>query len=161
MFDGLFTTVAKDLITRWLEKGDDARTAEALYNLLGLELRYNINLIDTLADDADQWAPAVLAVAVRLQTDLLTALFLPGGSHDALRKKVDKLKLPAADEDPRKLDGVLKSLWARIRTVQTLAKLGQPPKGMKNVLLLTRLRNLRDSMVQVAVVLSQCSASKP
>jgi hypothetical protein len=80
---------------------------------------------------------------------VLNLVFLPAEPYRSLRESLEGLTLPSpADEGESEAAAgqALRSLWVRVRSVQSLGQLEALPAGMKDIRLLLRLRNLRDSM---------------
>jgi hypothetical protein len=150
MLDGFFTNILTSLFGRASDKRERKQQARALSNLLRLELDFNTALIDTLRmEGAGQWTAGGAAVARSLQADVLNMVFLPEEANRMLRHSLAGLPMPApADEGEAEavVGDALRSLWVRVRAVQALGNLGTLPDGMKDIRLLQRLRNLRDTM---------------
>lgn len=163
MLDGFFSNVLSSLVTKLLSGTAKKREARALIDLLALELRHNIALIDTLRleEGQAQWTAAAAAIASRIRADVLNMVFLPHESNQAFRKQVRDLPLPEEDDSGQRpfAGDALESLWVRIRTVQALGGMGTAPEGMKDIRLRQRLTNLRDTMI--VVVQSIHSSARP
>ncbi len=116
----------------------EARNDSALMRrLLAIELRRNTAFIDSIAPDAEQWAPACVAVAGLLDTTYLEAALLPGKANEELRASLSSVVVHVSEDDDDDVatmsvvPDVLPSLTVRASVLTALASLRTRPEGMK------------------------------
>jgi hypothetical protein len=136
----------------WTEKNILDATAsdtELLKEFLRLELRVNIGLIDSLTDAGEQWDPACVEVAKRLELTHLSSLLKPEKVYREFRISIATVELNPDDDglmapsEARAIGLALPYIIARTRSVIAFASMGQPPQGMRSIQLRRRLNNLR------------------
>lgn len=141
--------------------------ASLMRQLICMELRYNVAVIDTLSPDADQWADACVEVARILETGIIAGTMAPGAANAELRAMIEPIVLNLDDDEVLGFDGlvtvgnVLPLLLVRTQVVKALASMRDRRDGMRAVRLHKRLMNLRKDFDNVRRAIETASPPRP
>lgn len=142
----------------WLVAREDA---SVMMEMLQCEIEYNLNLINTLSEDANQWSPACVAIGSHIKTDYISSAFAPGKASSRLRELLHDVQVtPDGDEEQEKsvaksatVGEALQIVLVRMYSIQALAKIEKRPDGMREIRFATRLRNLGRDLENIRIAL--------
>lgn len=149
MLSDVIVRGASGILERWERSRALAVSQDMIEELLLLECKVNIEIIDLLKSQ-DPAVALSAAVARAIRFDVFEQLFTMPKEAERVRAQL------AAEPAIREAGGEahLRNVYARAMAIQEIARLGGDAGVVPGVLLARRLKNLRTDLLRVVKVLS-------